>query len=253
MIQSAMTADGPNANSLILEISVHRFLTNRMGYRGARLPMNRIEISGLWRILFILILLLVAISSQASSPDKDLQDLMTVQADIRSMEARFEQEKRLSLFEEVLYSSGRIIIEKPDFYVWAYEKPEQRVYFVEGVKAGSIDPETGEKKESDLAERRGLAAIIRSVTALITGNIDQLQTGAYSISREPSEEGVLTWSFRPRQEGLHSLFEQVTIRFDKHTRLARDLELLEQNGDSMNMKFGEWRTGVEVDRANLLQ
>ena len=208
----------------------------------------------LW-ILFSLAVV-AALPSRAAATqverDEGLARVVAAQAGIRSLEGRFTQTKTLSLFDETLQTAGTIVIEKPDFYCWIYDEPERRVFYVDGAHAGSVEPGSGERAEAAL-ESAGLAAAIQSVTSIVSGNLDASALGDYDVVARPTADDELRYTFVPRTEGARSLFTQVTISFDPQTGLAREMELVENNGDRSVMAFADWRSNVPVDRSKLLE
>lgn len=201
----------------------------------------------------MLFALLYLNSAIASDIEDELRLIFSTQSGVNSMQSVFIQTKNLSLFDETIESTGSIVIEKPDFYCWTYETPERSIFYIDGKRTGSYLPETGERDEVDLDNRRGLASIIQSITSIITGNLESSAFSDFEVTRTSSFNGLPAYVFRPRTEELQSLFEQVTIRFDEHSKLARDLQILENNGDTTHMVFENWLTNVPVDRSVLLR
>jgi len=192
-------------------------------------------------------------SSIADDGDNELEKIFAAQSAIESSQSVFVQTRKLSLFDETIVARGTIFIEKPDFYCWVYEEPERSIFFVDGVRTGSYVPGSDERDEVSLESRIGLAAIIRSVTSIVTGNLEDATRSDYEISRNPTTGELLSYSFHPRTQELQSLFERVTIRFDLLTLLARDLLIEEQNGDTTQIAFEGWHINIPIDRAGLLQ
>jgi outer membrane lipoprotein-sorting protein len=192
-------------------------------------------------------------SSIADDGDNELEKIFAAQSAIESSQSAFVQTRKLSLFDETIVAKGTIFIEKPDFYCWVYEEPERSIFFVDGVRTGSYVPGSDERDEVSLESRIGLAAIIRSVTSIVTGNLEDATRSDYEISRNPTTGELLSYSFHPRTQELQSLFERVTIRFDLLTLLARDLLIEEQNGDTTQIEFEGWHINIPIDRAGLLQ
>lgn len=184
--------------------------------------------------------------------DDELRLIFSAQSDVSSMQSAFVQTKNLSLFDETIESTGTIVIEKPGFYCWTYESPERSIFYIDGKRTGFYLPETGERDEVDLDKSSGLASIIQSITSIITGNLESSTLTDFEVSRTSSFNGFPAYVFTPRTEELQSLFERVTIRFDEHNKLARDLQILENNGDTTDMTFENWLTNIPVDRSMLL-
>jgi outer membrane lipoprotein-sorting protein len=192
-------------------------------------------------------------SSIADDGDDELEKIFAAQSAIESSRSVFVQTRKLSLFDDTIVARGTIFIEKPDFYCWVYEEPERSIFFVDGMRTGSRVPGSDERDEVSLESRIGLAAIIRSVTSIVTGNLEDASRSDYEISRNPTTGELLSYSFHPRTQELQSLFERVTIRFDPVTLLARDLLIEEPSGDSTQIEFEGWHINIPIDRAVLLQ
>jgi len=222
----------------------------RSAYRVVRTPAFPLSI---WTTIILALFLLAVSGAAAAGEGSALQDIVDTQTGIRSLETRFEQAKTLSLFDETIVTTGTIVVEKPDFYCWIYDEPDRTVFYVDGLRSGSFDPVSGVREEVELDSRKGLASILRSVTSIITGNLDPSTQSDYEISQIHSEDGNLLYTFHPRSAEIQDLFEQVTIRFDQDTGLARELEFVEPNGDYSHMKFDDWQINTEVDRAALLE
>jgi outer membrane lipoprotein-sorting protein len=207
------------------------------------------------RILAPLVLLAALptrIAAMGADTDPGLERIVAAQTDVRSLEGRFRQTKTLSLFDETIETSGTIVIEKPDFYCWIYDAPERRVFFVDGTRTGSVEPGSG--TESAIAlDGTALADVIQSVTALISGNLQNSDLGNYEIVPKPSTDDALSYAFVPQSADAQALFEEVTISFDPRTGLARRLEIVESNGDRSVMAFDDWHDNVAVNRAELVE
>lgn len=205
------------------------------------------------KLLMTLLVLFPPAVSIGSDINDGLAEIVAAQSKITSLKTSFVQTKNLSLFDETIEASGTVVIEKPDFYCWTYEQPERSVFYVDGMRTGSFEPKSGERKEVALDSKIGLATIMQSLTSIITGNLQSASNSDFDIAQNPTSDELLSYTFYPRAETLKLLFKQVTIRFDLQTKLALDLEILEQNGDTSQMQFDDWQTNFTVDRLSLLR
>ena len=144
----------------------------------------------------------------------DFQKIIAAQEGIKSLEASFVQTKALSLFEETIESRGCVVIEKPGFYCWSYKEPEKRIFYVDGTRTGSLVPATGEREEVDLRNKTGLAAIIKSVTSIMTGSVSDSMTEDYDIIRNNASQDVYGFTFSPVKtfSSKHNLKESEFIK-----------------------------------------
>ena len=202
--------------------------------------------------LATLVILTTGMVALADDPPHGLDQIVSAQAGINSLEGRFRQTKTLSLFDEVIESSGIIIIEKPDFYCWIYDEPEHRVFFVDGSRVGFVEPGS-ESNTGAAPQSAALVDMIQSVSALISGNLRASALKDYEINSRPSVDDTLRYDFVPLSSEAQALFGQVTISFDPRTGLARELEIVENNGDTSVMKFEDWQENIVVNRSELVE
>jgi outer membrane lipoprotein-sorting protein len=202
--------------------------------------------------MFALVMLPSCMTAMAGEFPPGLEEIVAAQSGATSLEGRFRQTKTLSLFDETITSSGTIIIEKPDFYCWIYDEPERRVFYVDGTRTGSVDAGAGANHSTALDDT-ALADVIQSVSGLVSGNLRESALQDYAIVSTPSSDDALRYTFVPRSEAAMELFEQVTISFDPATGLARELEIVEHNGDTSVMAFEDWQENIAVNRSALVQ
>ena len=120
---------------------------------------------------------------------------------ILSIEADFVQTKQVALMREPQVSTGHMVYRAPDYLQWAYRTPQAMMWEVDGTKS-NVNPQV----------ERLLRLIMASVAA--NGDIDA------TMQRESKK-----------------LFQSVNIVMDEDRQVAKQVELIERNGDTTIIEF----------------
>ena len=122
-------------------------------------------------------------------------------AAIVSVQADFVQTKNSALFSEPQVSTGKMVYQAPDYLKWTYETPNNVVWEIDGDRT-NVNPQV----------QKLLRMIMASIAS--EGKIDA------KMERESKK-----------------LFQSVTVRMDEKTRIAKQVELIEKNGDITIIEF----------------
>lgn len=122
-------------------------------------------------------------------------------AAIVSVQADFVQTKNSALFSEPQVSTGKMVYRAPDYLKWTYETPNNVVWEIDGDRT-NVNPQV----------QKLLRMIMASIAS--EGKIDA------KMERESKK-----------------LFQSVTVRIDEETRIAKQVELIEKNGDITIIEF----------------
>lgn len=122
-------------------------------------------------------------------------------AAIISIQADFVQTKNSALFSEPQVSTGKMTYRAPGYLQWAYETPNKVVWEMDGERT-NVNPQV----------QKLLRMIMASIAS--DGQIDA------QMERESKK-----------------LFQSVNILMDEKTNVARQVELIEKNGDTTIIEF----------------
>ena len=122
-------------------------------------------------------------------------------AAIISIQADFVQTKNSALFSEPQVSTGKMTYRAPGYLQWVYETPNKVVWEMDGERM-NVNPQV----------QKLLRMIMASIAS--DGQIDA------QMERESKK-----------------LFQSVNILMDEKTNVARQVELIEKNGDTTIIEF----------------
>ena len=122
-------------------------------------------------------------------------------AAIISIQADFVQTKHSTLFNEPQVSTGKMTYRAPSYLQWAYETPNKVIWEMDG-EYTNVNPQV----------QKLLRMIMASIAS--DGQIDA------KMERESKK-----------------LFQSVNILMDEKNNVARQVELIEKNGDTTIIEF----------------
>ena len=122
-------------------------------------------------------------------------------AAIVSIQADFVQTKNSSLFSEPQVSTGKMIYRAPEYLHWAYETPNNVIWEIDGDRT-NVNPQ--------------VQKLLRMIMA--------------SIAAEGKTDGKM-------ERESKKLFQSVIVRMDEETHIAKQVELIEKNGDTTIIEF----------------
>ena len=127
--------------------------------------------------------------------------LAFILAAIVSIQADFVQTKNSALFSEPQVSTGKMIYRAPEYLHWAYETPNNVIWEIDGDRS-NVNPQ--------------VQKLLRMIMA--------------SIASEGKTNGKM-------ERESKKLFQSVIVRMDEETHIAKQVELIEKNGDTTIIEF----------------
>lgn len=127
--------------------------------------------------------------------------LALVIAVIVSLEADFVQTKSSAMMSEPQVSTGHMVYRAPDYMQWAYKTPQALVWEIDGERS-NVNPQ--------------VQKLLRMIMSSIAGG----STDDPKLLKESKK-----------------LFREINITMDEQNEAARQVELIEKNGDVTVIEF----------------
>ncbi len=162
---------------------------------------------------------------------------------LRSLEARFVQDKNSELLLEPVTSKGRFRFKAPDRVRWDYEMPDEMIVVFAGETLTTFRP------SDDVAERITVPKKHRRFVRVLAGTqpLDELKA-QFSLTlsdRGTSEPLILT--LKPIHRTLKRKLAQVRLEIDRTLMLPVVVEYHEVDGDSTRYEFLNLQVDPEID------
>jgi outer membrane lipoprotein-sorting protein len=161
----------------------------------------------------------------------DLQALMQKLSQVRSGEARFEEDRRVQQLDQTLRSSGRLSFTAPDTFVRETLKPRQERMAVVG---NQLTLSRGNRSQTTLLDSVPEAAVIvEAIRGTLTGNRDALERYFDTTVQGSAEQWQL--DLVPREPRLRG---QVThLRLSGRQSQVREVRMTLADGDTSVMRI----------------
>ena len=181
----------------------------------------------------------------AKKLDALLADLGKKLGAVKTLRSRFEQKKRLEVFEDVVTSEGTLAVAVPDKLRWEYVKPVKSVLTVNGKQAQR--ERTSRKGETT---RRTYVLDDEPVTAITAQQVFLWSRGDFSKARESydlslvSEKPVVVKA-TPKAERMREIVASIELTFGDDRRSLAAVSIVEKGGAKTTITFLD----VEIDPA----
>jgi outer membrane lipoprotein-sorting protein len=190
------------------------------------------------RLALVACLCLPAVSSLAADPADVLARIAQAGKGVRTVRARFVQEKRLAMFRNPLVSKGEFTMAKPGRLRWEVLEPVRSGFLVNG-RQGKRWFEEDPPEPFDVARDPVMGLVTGQLMAWASADTAAL---ARDYVIEVAGEGPVTLNLRPAGGGKGPVARLVVSFSDDLTHVAL-VEIHERDGDMTRITF----TGATVN------
>jgi outer membrane lipoprotein-sorting protein len=148
------------------------------------------------------------------------------------LEARFVEEKKISLLAKPLVSRGRLFFTHPGLLRRTVESPRRSVVVVTPT-AVHISA-NGKTKSIDLRRLEDVGALVQSLVWILAGNRAELER-AYRVKMRHEDDGSWLLVLTPKAEPLSNLLAQIRIS-GRGLAVAR-VHVVEASGDETTTRI----------------
>jgi outer membrane lipoprotein-sorting protein len=161
------------------------------------------------------------------APAVDATQLLRAFSQMPGLEARFVEEKHISMLALPLESAGVLYFARPGLLLRRVEKPRSSEVLITPTRLQLVDAEG--KKTIDLGTRPDLRPFVQSLVWILTGD-EKALSRTYQITFVPSREGSpWTLTLVPRTEPLSHMIAHIRI-LGQGARVS-EVEVQEKSGD----------------------
>lgn len=163
----------------------------------------------------------------------EVKALLAATRAMRTVQARFVQEKHLRALKAPVSEPGRFVYERPDRFRWSVEGAAPLTILTAG--SAVRVKENGAEKRLGAGEQRMYASINALVLDLVSGRLLE------SPEMKPRYElgaDVLVAHLTPTG-AMARRVQRMTLHFDRATHLLREMETVEIDGDRTVVRYSE--------------
>jgi outer membrane lipoprotein-sorting protein len=199
-------------------------------------------------LLFLSTFVQLLLFSQAPEGMRKVDDAGTVKSMIRnssdttfSISSDFQQEKNLTMMEEILLSSGRFLFKKENNVRWEYLKPFNYAIIVSGNRF-TINND-GKITEYDTGSNKLFKEINNMIVMAIQGSFADDQD--FSTTFYEDDHDYMA-RLVPVDVLVGDVLQTIEIRFDKKTMAVREVTFIEPGEDYTRIVFSNRQTNIQI-------
>ena len=165
--------------------------------------------------------------------DACLSLIETSQRTTRTLCARFEQTKHLSLLTEPLVTRGQFAFRQPDQVMWRIDEPPITVRID---RDGIHLPDLAGAKD-EMPALAPFSAMLRRLSGLFSGSLRDVHD-TFEITAAP-DAGAIRVHLVPRSAQLQRMFRSIDMLFVAPEWVVTTLHFEEALGDSLDIAFSD--------------
>jgi len=176
-------------------------------------------------------------ASTNSATGVTLDEISRAMGGVKTVFARFVQERHLSLFQEPLRSEGFLCCQKPGRIRWEITQPYRSVLVSDGSGVAQFEWIDDQWKRLDLGLADAMQQIVNQIAGIIEGRYASRKQ-EFEITVAPSGAGpVLT--LVPQQEKVRKMMRAIEVHLAADLKGTRRVVLRENNADFTEIRFEE--------------
>lgn len=169
-------------------------------------------------------------------------------ADVRSVAIRFEQEKHLSLFKDVIKARGVCLFVRPDTVRFEFVEPFQSVMIAKGAKIAKYECLEGKWQKLKVGSSEIMTKVTEQIATWLKGEFPE-KDGIYTLSARRDKAPTLFLT--PRSEKLRKMIARIELRLDEKgagagSRRIASVVIREPGGDYSTMAFVDVRYDLDL-------
>lgn len=185
----------------------------------------------------------ISASAAAGESVPELRAVAARMRAIKTLQVSMHQQKEMSVFGEVIKSTGTLTLARPRRMVMDLEGPGGTRLVIDGNQMSMHYKALNKTERFDLTRDPRAKAIADHMFLLLDADPDAL-SGTYGI--EVTARSPLRVRLVPQPAALRKLIRHVDIRFD-HTQLIAELVIQEENGDVTRWLFTNPVVNEEIE------
>jgi len=202
---------------------------------------NKLYHQGIAGMLFLFLTVLTCVAKESFPPlDTLLKEIEQRVANTRTVQARFRQERHLSLFNQPIVFEGMLALSRPHQLRWELTSPIPSVLIFSG-NQGMRCSEDMQPRHFDLQTDPVMRMVAQQLWTWADGAYGRLQN-EYDITLINSHAIEL----KPTKQAMRKVVEAVRVVFDQESLQPSRVTVVEADGDTLIITFREYRLNKPI-------
>lgn len=183
--------------------------------------------------------------AHCTSSEACLQAVEHAQRDVRTVAADFTQVKHVTLMDEPLVSSGRVLFKRPDRILLKIEQPEPLTVAITGRSVHIPNVPDHDQQALGMAQ---LAAMFAPLSAIFTGS-EQILKESFDVTAREDDQSAIQVDLLPRDASAKRMFRNIQLRFTGPELVAQTIRLDDGLGDNLEITLRDVQRNVDLPDA----
>ncbi len=190
----------------------------------------------------------IVVARGASADDAWLRRIAAARAGLKTLQARFDQERSLGLLATKVSSRGQLELVLPQQLRWELSPPDAVTYWVG--PSGIAYQSSGSQGTRDRDSAGPMGGVLQDLLTAIGGDIARLAP-RYDIETIAAGDGGVRVVIRPREEAGARVMRSLDIVLDRELTCPREVRLEESSEDAITVRFRDVRVNQPIDAARM--
>ena len=185
---------------------------------------------------------MIAPAAMADDVDDALDEITRARAEIKTLQAPFDQTRVIGLLASEVKSKGKLSLVRPDRLRWDLFPPDDVTYWIgpEGLAMKNKDGVTKIGK----ASANKFAAVLGDLMIMLGGDMKKLKR-RYDLTVK-RDGGKLTLNATPKAKDVKKHIAKLALYTDADAAVVRSVEIHEKSGDKSIIVFGTYTKNAKI-------
>jgi outer membrane lipoprotein-sorting protein len=156
-------------------------------------------------------------------------------ANIKTIKARFVQNKSMKILSKPLVSEGRFYYIAPDSFRWEYLKPLKSIVIVHKGETKRYISSGGKMIEDKTGGVQAMKIVLNEITAWMSGKFDQNPSFTATLKEGEYTQITLT----PIGKSMAGMIEKIIITISKKDAAVKSVKIIESENSLTRIDFND--------------
>jgi outer membrane lipoprotein carrier protein len=199
----------------------------------------------IYRNLYIFVCIAVGalfvFSPQIFAGTNAFEKLRKESANLKTLQANFEQKKSMKILSRPLVSEGRFYYATPDSIRWEYTKPVRSIVIAHNNSTKRYIYSGGKMLEDKMGGAQAMNIVMNEITGWINGRF--VQNPSFTAAIHEGTNTMITLT--PVEHGMAGFIEKIEIVLSREAATVKSVKIIEDANSFTQINF----KNVEINKA----
>jgi outer membrane lipoprotein carrier protein len=173
----------------------------------------------------------------------DWEEIKNVAKNIKSISARFTQEKHMKILVKPLISEGRFLFTAPSSLRWEYISPVKSILLMQNGKGKSYILDKSGLVEDTRAKAQAMDIVLQMITSWLNGRFHDDPNFGAALVKDKTDKIILT----PRDKSLSAMISSIELEISRTEGIIKSVKISESRDSYTLLLFKEVEHNKKID------